>query len=158
MTAGKLAQLLSDLTTLRNQCEQLAGTGNPQVRQMAAADVGRITLVMESLRRLTDADAESVSEILGSWRPYGSQIRDRLAVLMQEWQQAQSFGLPEGNEDDLFERIRRYGSLITYQDWDSGGPGAGAGRDCVYLYYSTHDAGLPGPFATEAEACRSIGI
>ena len=54
------------------------------------------------------------------------------------------------------------GELVTYEDWDSGGPGAGAGRVCVYLYqgsyYSTHDAGLSGPFQSEADACRSVGI
>ena len=50
---------------------------------------------------------------------------------------------------DMFEQISDQGSLVAYQDWDSGGPGAGAGRVSVYEYegefYVSHDAGIDGP-------------
>jgi hypothetical protein len=68
----------------------------------------------------------------------------------------------EEEDDDLFERLIKEGVEVTYQDWDSGGPGAGAGRVSVYryedAYYVSHDAGLDGPFGSEAEASESGGV
>lgn len=75
--------------------------------------------------------------------------------------------LPNSEKDDpevedLFETLLNSGQEVSYQDWDSGGPGAGAGRVSVYRYkdqfYSIHDAGMDGPFATSAEAVESSGI
>jgi hypothetical protein len=67
-----------------------------------------------------------------------------------------------GDEDDLWDRILNEGELVAYQDWDSGGPGAGAGRDSIYYfggnYYGFHDAGSEGPFKTKAEAVAVLDL
>jgi N-formylglutamate amidohydrolase len=64
--------------------------------------------------------------------------------------------------DDLWERIREDGKLVAHRDWDSGGPGAGAGRDDVYEYlgeyYVFHDAGCAGPYADKNQAYEENGI
>ena len=66
------------------------------------------------------------------------------------------------DDDELFEQILEDGLEVAYQDWDSGGPGAGAGRDSVRLYggvfYVFHDAGMDGPFRLMSEAIASGGI
>jgi len=62
------------------------------------------------------------------------------------------------HDDDLIQRILEHGELVAYQDWDSGGPGAGAGRDGVYRYGRKfcvlHDAGLSGPFTSIVKALK----
>ena len=68
----------------------------------------------------------------------------------------------EDEEEDFFEVLLECGQEVAYQDWDSGGPGAGAGRVSVYRYrdrfYVMHDAGLAGPYNTKAEAIRANGV
>ena len=47
---------------------------------------------------------------------------------------------------DEWELIRSNGEIIAEQDWDSGGPGIGAGTVTLYhykdKYYVEHDAGI----------------
>ena len=68
----------------------------------------------------------------------------------------------EDEEEDVFERILEDGEEVACQDWDSGAPGAGAGRVSVYRYrdrfYVMHDAGLSGPYETKAEAISANGV
>jgi len=157
-------RLLAELANLRRSCEALGQGGNPLVRQMAAADVHSIHWAIEAIQRCGDGDSASVTSILGSLQPSGSHVRAAVLELAQNWRlkTAPEDEDPALEEDDLFERVKRDGMLLTYEDWDSGGPGAGAGRVCVYQYdgafYSTHDAGMSGPYATEDEACRTVGI
>ena len=72
-----------------------------------------------------------------------------------------SWGVPEEDEEeDLFELILQDGEEVAYQDWDSGGPGAG--RVSVYRYrdrfYVMHDTALTGPYETKAEAISANGV
>ena len=66
------------------------------------------------------------------------------------------------DEDDELDDVISSGREVAYQDWDSAGPGAGAGRVSVYLYkggyFVLHDAGLDGPLPTLASALESGGI
>ena len=67
------------------------------------------------------------------------------------------------SDDEVLEELVRSGELEAYQDWDSGGPGAGAGRVSVYRaqngrFFSLHDAGIQGPFTDREDALRSVGI
>jgi hypothetical protein len=68
----------------------------------------------------------------------------------------------ESDDEDLGDRIFEDGEEVAYQDWDSRGPGAGAGCISVYKYakkfYVSHDAGIDGPFATKAEAISVGGV
>jgi hypothetical protein len=65
-------------------------------------------------------------------------------------------------EEERDNRIMEKGTEVAYQDWDSGGPGAGAGRLSVYRYrgqfYVFHDAGMMGPYATLRRAAMEGGI
>ncbi|MFC1657419.1 N-formylglutamate amidohydrolase [Candidatus Moduliflexota bacterium] len=65
-------------------------------------------------------------------------------------------------EDNLHDRLIDEGEVIAYQDWDSGGPGAGAGQVsvCEYEgeYYILHDAGHSGPYQDMDKALRESGI
>ena len=60
--------------------------------------------------------------------------------------------------DDLLE----HGKEVFRQDWDSEGPGAGAGRVSVYryknAYYVSHDAGVEGPYSSKSEAVARNGV
>ena len=66
------------------------------------------------------------------------------------------------DDDDLFDCVQEQGEEVAYQDWDSGGPGAGAGRVSVYhfegRYYGFHDAEVEGPFKTKREAVAQLGV
>lgn len=68
----------------------------------------------------------------------------------------------EEEEQDLGEIILEDGKEVAYQDWDSGGPGAGAGRVSVFeyegLFYVFHDAGMEGGYATIDEAMDKNGV
>ena len=69
----------------------------------------------------------------------------------------------DDDEDaDPWENIRENGRLVGQQDWDSGGPGAGAGSVCVYFYhdafYSDDDVGGYGPYGTFLEAASPVGL
>ena len=58
---------------------------------------------------------------------------------------------------DLWEMVRNRGELVDSQEWDSGGPGAGAGEVAVYEYHGKffvfHDAGAT-EYETLYEALR----
>jgi hypothetical protein len=62
----------------------------------------------------------------------------------------------------LNERIIGSGKEVAYQEWDSGGPGAGAGRISVYRYrsnfYVFDDVGTHGPYKTFTRALKRAGI
>jgi len=66
------------------------------------------------------------------------------------------------HDEDRIQRTLDDGELVSYQEWDSGGPGAGAGRDAVYRYGRKfcvlHDAGLSGPYASIAESVKEGAI
>lgn len=162
MAKNDVAELLADLASLRVNCARTAVGGNSMARQMAASDLRGLDRAIESIR--SDVDPSSVLAILEGLRPYDRQARAKLAELAKAWRRTwfTTESDTEYDDEDLLSLVTREGVLVTYQDWDSGGPGAGAGRVCVYLYqgayYSTHDAGLSGPFQTEADACRSVGI
>lgn len=56
---------------------------------------------------------------------------------------------------------------VAFQDWDSDGPGAGAGRVSVYrlgtpsvgcVYFGVHDAGYTDGFGTLGAACLAAGV
>jgi hypothetical protein len=64
------------------------------------------------------------------------------------------------NVDDciliLSEIIHEQGDVVFSLAWDSGGPGAGAGVDCIYKYrdyfWRLDDFGLAGPFSDFEDA------
>lgn len=65
-------------------------------------------------------------------------------------------------KEGIVEKIRGEGDRIARCEWDSGGPGAGAGMDYVYkyreLYFADNDAGTYGPFESFTEAAEVIGL
>ncbi|HXI17499.1 MAG TPA: hypothetical protein VNM48_14125 [Chloroflexota bacterium] len=67
----------------------------------------------------------------------------------------------EDEEQEYGERVIEDGEEVAYQDWDSGGPGAGAGRVSILkyegLFFVCHDAGLEGGYATIDEAMEASG-
>ena len=63
----------------------------------------------------------------------------------------------DGPVDETVEAIIVQGDLVFSHDWDSGGPGAGAGSEEVYLWNgqfasASLDFGNQGPFETLDEA------
>jgi hypothetical protein len=68
----------------------------------------------------------------------------------------------EDDERDEWEAIREDGRLVGRQEWDSGGPGAGAGTVDVYFYrgafYSDDDVEAYGPFNTFDEAADAVSL
>ena len=64
-------------------------------------------------------------------------------------------------DQDLSEIVREQGELLASQEWDSGGPGAGAGVVELYeydrRYYVFHDAGVS-EYDDPLEALASSGI
>jgi hypothetical protein len=62
----------------------------------------------------------------------------------------------------LWESIEVEGRLVGRQEWDSGGPGAGAGVVDVYLYrgafYASDDVDNYGPFKTFVEAAAAVDL
>jgi hypothetical protein len=60
------------------------------------------------------------------------------------------------------EIIRQEGEVVGRQDWNSGGPGAGAGSIKVYrfrgVFISDDDAGNYGPYQSFAEAADAAGL
>lgn len=57
--------------------------------------------------------------------------------------------------------LRKHGTVVAEMEWDSGGPGAGAGTVTVYqlgpTYHVVHDAGID-QYTSEREAIRASGI
>jgi hypothetical protein len=66
------------------------------------------------------------------------------------------------SDDDAVDNLLEHGEEVFWQDWDSGGPGAGASRVSVYrykdAYYVLHDAGLEGPYSSKLEAVDEHGV
>jgi hypothetical protein len=72
------------------------------------------------------------------------------------------------DEDDdewmegMQEAIRNEGDQVGRNEWDSGGPGAGAGVSYVYLFrgllFSEDDVGMYGPFDNFIEAAQAVGL
>jgi hypothetical protein len=64
--------------------------------------------------------------------------------------------------EDIWDAIRHEGRLVGRQEWDSGGPGAGAGVVDVYLYrgafYADNDAEAHGPCETFDKAAKAVGL
>jgi hypothetical protein len=64
--------------------------------------------------------------------------------------------------DEIQDLIYEDGRLVGRQEWDSGGPGAGAGTVDVYhfrgVFISDDDVGMYGPYDTFAEAANAIGL
>ena len=66
--------------------------------------------------------------------------------------------LPADASDDelsacIYDALDAEGELLFSLEWDSGGPGAGAGIECIYrlrghYFFQSLDFGLGGPFAT----------
>jgi hypothetical protein len=56
--------------------------------------------------------------------------------------------------------VREEGRLVGEHHWDSGGPGAGAGIDSIYLFrglfFGDDDTGCFGPFENFADAAKAI--
>jgi hypothetical protein len=72
--------------------------------------------------------------------------------------------MTDTNDDaeDVWEAIREDGRIVGRQEWDSGGPGAGAGTVDVYFYrgsfYSDDDVGGYGPFEKFLEAANVVSL
>lgn len=64
--------------------------------------------------------------------------------------------------EDPMEEIREHGEVVGRHEWDSGGPGAGAGSLVVYRYagkfFGDDDVASIGPYATFAEAADALGL
>jgi hypothetical protein len=69
-------------------------------------------------------------------------------------------------DDDWIENamdlIRSEGHLVGCHEWDSGGPGAGAGTVNVYqfrgLFISDDDVGIYGPYTSFSQAAKAVDL
>ena len=68
-------------------------------------------------------------------------------------------------EDDFVDpqlEIIENGEVVGEQEWDSGGPGAGAGSLVVYRYagkfFALDDVEFMGPYDTFREAAEAVGL
>jgi hypothetical protein len=75
--------------------------------------------------------------------------------------------LPSEHFDDewtenICDLIRSEGCLVGRQEWDSGGPGAGAGIVVVYqfrgLFIGDNDVDIYGPYDSFADAAAAVGL
>jgi hypothetical protein len=68
----------------------------------------------------------------------------------------------DDNVEDLWEKIREEGRRVARHEWDSGGPGAGAGVVSVHLYndtvYAENDVECYGPFETFDQAAAAVSL
>ena len=64
--------------------------------------------------------------------------------------------------ENAYDLVREEGRVVAQHDWDSGGPGAGAGSVVIYLFrglfFGDDDTGCFGPFETFADAAKGMGI
>lgn len=64
--------------------------------------------------------------------------------------------------DDLDHLVCTEGRLVGRHEWDSGGPGAGAGTVDVYLFRTVYiafdDVGAYGPYQTFDEAAEAVSL
>ncbi len=72
-------------------------------------------------------------------------------------------------EDEIYECFQIFteivleeGELVARKEWDSGGPGGGAGVVTVYefrsCFFGVSDEDFRGPFDDLDEACDSVGL
>lgn len=86
---------------------------------------------------------------------------ERILDAIGDWRDG-GLGLGDGEEEsgDYMDRLQAEGTVLGHQDWDSGGPGAGAGRVTAWeyrgVYVVTHDEGYS-LYETEEEALAEIG-
>ena len=73
--------------------------------------------------------------------------------------------LVPADEDDFVDALQEVidnGEKIGEQEWDSGGPGAGAGSLVVYRYagkfFALDDVEFMGPYDTFREAAEAVGL
>jgi hypothetical protein len=68
----------------------------------------------------------------------------------------------EGDFVDPQIEIIENGEVVGEQEWDSGGPGAGAGSLVVYRYagkfFALDDVEFMGPYDTFREAAEAVGL
>jgi len=66
------------------------------------------------------------------------------------------------DEERIHDLIQQEGTRVARQDWDSGGPGAGAGTVDVVLFRTVFvtydDVGCFGPFEEFFAAAKSVGL
>jgi hypothetical protein len=64
--------------------------------------------------------------------------------------------------EDICDAIRSKGWLVGRQEWDSGGPGAGAGTVDVYcfrrVFIAENEVATYGPYHSFAEAAAGVGL
>jgi hypothetical protein len=64
--------------------------------------------------------------------------------------------------ENICDSIRSKDCLVGRQEWDSGGPGAGAGTVDVYqfrgLFFGEDDADIYGPYDSFADAAARVGL
>jgi hypothetical protein len=64
--------------------------------------------------------------------------------------------------DYVFEKILEEGKDVAWQEWDSGSPGAGAGKVSIRNYkgnfYVVNDAGISGPYSSKKDALNKSGV
>jgi len=90
-------------------------------------------------------------------------LRDRF-YLVGEGRILGPFDEPDELEFEFYESdgLSDLGTVVAYQEWDSGAPGAGAGIVRVYriegLYFLDDDIGINGPYADKREPMRLGGV
>jgi hypothetical protein len=64
--------------------------------------------------------------------------------------------------EDIHERMITEGVLVARHEWDSGGPGAGAGVVDVYkfrgAFFASDDVGNYGPYEGFTEAAEAVAL
>lgn len=135
--------------------------------QREASKVGRVGLGMIEDRQTGEQLKLSIEEKAdGCWTLWVEAAGEQKSEPRCAWSLQPSEALEkldERFEVNLFDLLDS-GLLeeVAYQDWDSGGAGAGAGRVSVYQacrqYFVTHDAGCDGPYSSLDEAVTEGGI
>jgi len=143
-----LDSLVEDLESRDFDCEinrPFAGAFVPEPYYRKNRNVHAIML---EINRGLYMDEDTVMKRKG-YRGFASEVQDIVDTLVRA-------------EDNLHDRLIDEGEVIAYQDWDSGGPGAGAGQVsvCEYggEYYILHDAGHSGPYQDMEKALRESGV
>jgi hypothetical protein len=84
----------------------------------------------------------------------GRELFDRVAKPSEKYD--------EDWTESMQETVRGEGVRVGRNEWDSGGPGAGAGVSYVYLFrdlfFSEDDVSMYGPCDTLVEAANAVGL